>query len=313
MRPDLILICPLIPSCVAALEQSFTVHRYYEVSDRAALLAEIGPNVRAVATDGHYGCPADVAAACPQLEIISSYGVGYDGIDIGAARARGIRVTNTPDVLNDAVAELAIGLMISLARQMPQADRYVRAGRWAVEGAFPLATELTGRTLGILGLGRIGKEIAVRAQAMRMRVVYHGRSEQPDQPYQFFASLKEMAGVADWLMIIAPGSAETTGIVSREILAALGPSGRLVNVARGSLIDEPALVEMLRSGELGGAALDVFAEEPRVPEELLALDNVVLSPHQGSATDKTRFAMGDLVVRNLAAHFAGNPLISPVV
>jgi len=181
-----------------------------------------------------------------------------------------------------------------------------------LEGGYPLTGELTGARVGILGLGRIGKEIARRCQVFRMRVAYHGRSEQPYEPYEYYADLVAMAGDVDWLVVIAPGTAETKGIVSREVMGALGPKGCLVSIARGSLVDEPAMVEMLQSGALGGAALDVFEDEPRVPEVLFGLDNVVLSPHQGSATEKTRTAMGDLVVANLAAHFAGRPLLTPV-
>ncbi|MEO1276951.1 MAG: 2-hydroxyacid dehydrogenase, partial [Pseudomonadota bacterium] len=221
-------------------------------------------------------------------------------------------VSNTPDVLNDAMAEITLGLIVALCRRIPQADAYVRAGRWASEGGFGLTGELTGKRLGILGLGRIGKEIARRAQAFKMEVVYHGRSRQADQPFPYYASLEEMARDVDWLVVIAPGTAETKGIVSRQVLEALGPEGHLVNVARGGLVDQEALVEMLASKAIAGAALDVFADEPQVPEALWSLDNVVLSPHQGSATTKTRTAMGDLVVRNLAAHFAGDPLLTPV-
>ncbi|MEO0958811.1 MAG: 2-hydroxyacid dehydrogenase [Pseudomonadota bacterium] len=312
MKPEIVQIGPMMPHVEAALQEAYTVHRLWEATDRAALLAEKGSDVRGVATDGHFGCPPDVWEACPTLEIIASYGVGYDAIDIPACKARGIRVSNTPDVLNDAMAEITLGLIVALCRRIPQADAYLRAGRWAREGGFGLTGELTGKRLGILGLGRIGKEIARRAQAFKMEVVYHGRSRQADQPYPYYASLEEMARDVDWLVVIAPGTAETTGIVSRKVLEALGPEGHLVNVARGGLVDQAALVEMLASKAIAGAALDVFADEPNVPEALWSLDNVVLSPHQGSATTKTRTAMGDLVIRNLAAHFAGDPLLTPV-
>lgn len=312
MAEDILVICPLLDSCMDALERTYTVHRYWESADKAALLAKIGPTLRAVATDGHSGCPADVMAAAPGLGIISSLGVGYDGIDVGTCRAKGIQVGYTPDVLNDAVSELTLGLMLALCRQIVTTDRYIRAGRWVAEGNHPFTAELTGRTAGIVGLGRIGKEIAQRCQAMKMQVVYHGRSEQAHQPYPYFADLTEMARAADWLILIAPGGAETRHIVNRKVLEALGPDGHVVNIARGSLIDEPVLVDMLQSGGIAGAALDVFEDEPNVPEALFKLDNVVLSPHQGSATHKTRFGMGDLVVRNLEAYFAGRPLVTPV-
>jgi lactate dehydrogenase-like 2-hydroxyacid dehydrogenase len=311
VKPEILQIAPMMPRVEAALGEAYAVHRYWSAPDPAALLAAVGPGIRAVATDGHSGIAPPILAALPALEVIASYGVGYDAIDVEACRARGVRVANTPDVLNDAVAELAVGLMIALCRRIPQADAFVRAGSWP-DAKFGLTGELTGAHAGILGLGRIGKEIAVRLQACRMRISYHGRAEQPYQPYQYYPDLVAMARDVDWLIVIAPGSAATQGIVSRQVLEALGPSGALVNVARGSLVDEPALVELLADGRLGGAALDVFVDEPTVPEALLAMPNVVLSPHQGSATAKTRAAMGDLVVRNLAAHFAGRPLLTPV-
>lgn len=310
MKPEILQMTPLMARITDALEAAYRVHRYWDAADKPALLARIAPDVRAIATNGK--APREVIAALPRLELISSFGVGYDGVDVAACREHGVRLTNTPDVLNDAVAELTLGLMIALCRRIPQADFHVREGLW-LEGAYPLTGELTGKRVGILGLGRIGKEIARRCQAFRMRVAYHGRTEQPFEPYEYYADLEAMARDVDWLVVIAPASPETKGIVSRRVLEALGPEGCLVNVARGSLVDEPALVEMLQSGALGGAALDVFADEPRVPEVLFGLDNVVLSPHQGSATVKTRNAMADLVVANLAAHFAGNPLLTPVV
>jgi lactate dehydrogenase-like 2-hydroxyacid dehydrogenase len=299
----------LLRRCEEQLEQRFTVHKLHEAPDRDALIASVADRVRGIAGGHVDGALMD---RLPKLEIIANFGVGYDSIDTAAARARNVRVTNTPGVLDDAVAELTIGMMVALARRVPQADRFVREGRWP-KAEFGLLRELNGKTVGILGLGRIGKEIARRAQAMKMRVVYHGRRRQPDEPYLYYPSLLEMARDVDWLLVIAPGGADTRGIVSREVLAALGPEGFLVNMARGSLVDEAAMVEMLGAGALGGAALDVFEDEPNVPEALFGLDNVVLSPHQGSATDQTRNKMGDLVVANLDAHFAGEPLPSAVV
>jgi len=309
MSVEILQTGPLLASCEAALAAGYTVHKLHEIADKPTWLAANGARIRAHAGAG---VGADLMDRLPNLEIIASFGVGYDSIDIAAARARNIRVTNTPDVLNDAVAELTIGLMVALARRIPQADRFVRAGQWPA-GGFGLFSELTGKTLGILGLGRIGREIAVRAQAMKMRVVYHGRREQPNQPYAYYADLEAMARDSDWLVVIAPGGKGTERIVSRRVLEALGPRGRIVNMARGTLIDEAAMVELLQNGGLGGAALDVFEREPLVPEALFGLDNVVLSPHQGSATNQTRDAMGALLVANLDRHFAGEPLISAVV
>jgi lactate dehydrogenase-like 2-hydroxyacid dehydrogenase len=300
---------PLHKSCTEALDANFAVHRLYQAPDREAMLHDLAPRIRGIAGPNVNAALMD---QLPKLEIIANFGVGYDSIDTAAARARNIRVTNTPNVLNEAMAEITIGLMISLARKLPQADRFVREGKWK-SGGFPLQRELTGKTLGIFGLGRIGKEVALRAQAMKMRVVYFGRHKQPREPYAFYSDLTEMARDVDWLVAIAPGGRETEKIVSREVLAALGPDGFFVNMGRGTLVDEPAMVELLQTGALGGAALDVFVDEPRAPEALFALDNVVLSPHQGSATTETRDSMGALVVGNLLAHFNGDPLLSPVV
>lgn len=309
MTIDILQTHKLLATCEAALAARYTVHKLHEAADKDALLAAIRDRVRGIA-GGNVG--PELMDKLPRLEIIANFGVGYDSIDTAAARARHICVTNTPNVLDDAVAEITIGLMIALARRIPQTDRYVRDGKW-LKSAYPLLTELNGKTVGILGLGRIGKEIATRAQAMRMRVVYHGRTRQPDMPYIYYDKLIDMARDVDWLVIIAPGGKATEKIVSRQVLEALGPEGFLVNMARGTLVDEPALVDLLQSGRLGGAALDVFEKEPQVPEALFALDNVVLSPHQGSATHQTRNKMGALVVANLDAHFAGEPLPSRVV
>jgi lactate dehydrogenase-like 2-hydroxyacid dehydrogenase len=309
MTIEILQTHPLLASCEQALAARYSVHKLHEQADKDAWLAANGARIRAHAGSG---VQADLMDKLPNLEIIASFGVGYDNIDTAAARARNIRVTNTPDVLNDAVAELTIGLMVALARRIPQADQFVRQGKWP-SGNFGLFSELTGKTVGILGLGRIGKEIAVRAQAMKMRVVYYGRHHQPSVPYIYYDKLEDMARDSDWLVVIAPGGKGTEGIVSRQVLEALGPKGRIVNVARGTLIDEQAMVELLVNGGLGGAALDVFENEPQVPAELLALDNVVLSPHQGSATHQTRGAMGAVLVANLEKHFAGEPLISAVV
>ncbi|HUS54048.1 MAG TPA: 2-hydroxyacid dehydrogenase [Thermohalobaculum sp.] len=312
MKPQILQVGPMMKHVEEALQGAYQTHRYWESADPVKLLETVGPQIRGVATNGHCGCSREIIEALPQLEVIASYGVGYDAVDIAACKQHNIRVTNTPDVLNDAMAEMTLGLMIGLCRRIPQADAYVRGGQW-LERGYPLTAELTGARVGILGLGRIGKEIARRCQAFKMRISYYGRQAQPYEPYEYYADLEAMARDVDWLVVIAPGTPETRGIVSRKVMQALGPRGCLVNVARGSIVDEPAMVELLQSGALGGAALDVFADEPRVPKALIGLDNVVLSPHQGSATTKTRTAMGDLVVQNLAAHFAGAPLLTPVV
>lgn len=308
-KPDLLLVVPMPDRVTEALARDFTLHSLPGADDPEALVDRLAPTLRHAATSGRF--PVSLMDRLSGLELIASFGVGYDGIDIGAAGARGITVTNTPDVLNDCVAEVTLGLMIALAHRLPQADRFVREGRWTTE-KFPLTDELTGRRAGILGLGRIGREIARRLEVFRMEIAYHGRRAQPDVPYAYHADLEQMAAEVDWLVVIAPATPETEGIVSRGVMQALGPRGFLVNVARGALVDEPAMVELLSDGRLGGAALDVFAQEPEVPAALRGLDNVVLSPHQGSATHRTRALMGDLVVANLRAHLSGAPLPSPV-
>ena len=222
MKPEILQMGPMMKHIEEALNDAHLVHRYWEADDRAALLAAAGSQVRGVATGGHEGCSRAVIEALPKLEVIASFGVGYDAVDVDACRQHGVRVTNTPDVLNDAVAELAMGLMIALCRRIPQADVHVREGWW-LEGGYPLTGELTGARVGILGLGRIGKEIARRCQAFKMRVAYHGRHAQPYEPYEYYADLEAMAGDVDWLVIIAPGTPETKGLVSRKVMQALGP------------------------------------------------------------------------------------------
>ncbi len=308
---DVILTGPTLQSAMDALDKEFRVHRMWEAEDKDAFLAE-HKATRFMAATYHGRIDGAVMDKLPALEVISNFGVGVDGIDLQAARARNIRVTNTPEVLNDAVAELALGLMLATCRRIADADAYVRAGKWP-GGNYPLTGELTGTTVGILGLGRIGKEIARRCQAFKMQVVYHGRTRQRFEPFPYYADLVEMARDVDWLVAVVPGDTGTAGLVSREVLEALGPEGAFVNLGRGTLADEPAMLELLKSGKLGAAGLDVFAEEPKMSEEFWTLPNVVLSPHQGSATTKTRWAMGDLFVRNLTAHRDGNPLITPVV
>lgn len=309
MPPHVLIANRLHESCEAGLAERFAVKRLYAEEDKARFLAETGPMIRAVAG---YAVPGDLIAALPNLEIVANFGVGYDRVDIAAARARNIPVTNTPSVLDDAMAEFTIGTMIALAHKLAVADRFVRRGDWP-GGPFPLQTELRGKTVGILGLGRIGTEIALRAQAMKMRVVYHGRHRQPNVPFTYYSALQHMARDADWLVVVTPGGPQTEHLVDAAVLDALGPKGFVVNVARGSVVDEAALIERLADGRLRGAALDVFANEPEVPRALMDLDNVVLTPHIGSATTETRTAMGQLLIDNLVAHFAGAPLLTRVV
>jgi lactate dehydrogenase-like 2-hydroxyacid dehydrogenase len=247
----------------------------------------------------------------PALEIVSSFGVGYDNVDAGAAAERGIVVTNTPDVLNDEVADLTLGLLIATIRQIPQAERYLRAGGW-LEKPYPLTATLRGRKVGIVGLGRIGKAIARRVEGFGVEVHYHGRSRQPDVVYPYHPSVGALAEACDVLIVITPGGAETRHLIDAAVLRALGPAGILINVARGSVVDEEALIEALRSGTILAAGLDVYADEPRVPQALIDMEHVVLLPHVASASVHTRNAMGQLVVDNLTAWFAGRGPLTPV-
>lgn len=302
---------PMMPMILEGIESRFPSARLYEQADREAFLASQGPRFKGLVTGQIVACDAALLRHLPNLQMISSFGVGYDLVDTDFARASGILVTNTPDVLSDEVADLAIGLLIATVRRLPQADAYLRQGHW-LKSSFPLSDTLRGKTMGILGLGRIGKAIARRAEAFGLKLAYHGRTRQADIPYPYFASLAEMAGAVDILMVIAPGGASTKAIVNREVLEALGPKGTLINVARGSLVDEKALIEALKSGTLGAAGLDVFEDEPRVPEAFFGLENVVLLPHIGSASVFTRNQMGQLVIDNVIAMAEGRRLLTPV-
>jgi hydroxypyruvate reductase len=269
--------------------------------------------VRGCITNGHSGPTPQLIDRLTKLEIIASASVGYDGIPVEYARSKGIPVTNTPDVLNDDVADLAIGLMIMTARRLVSSDRYVRQGRWPVDGEYPLAHRASGKRVGILGMGRIGREIAKRAVAMNNNVAYHSRMPVAGLPYPHYPDLVELARNSDFLIVIIPSTPHTLKIVSQDVIEALGPEGILVNVARGAVVDEDSLVKALITGRLGGAGLDVFADEPRVPLALLSMDNVVLEPHVGSATYETRRAMSQLVLDNLDAHFEGRHLLTPIL
>jgi hydroxypyruvate reductase len=308
--PHVLTAAKLSPFYVEHLQAHFTLHDRLHLDDPEAF-ARVAPQIRAVAGSGESRVDAALIAALPALEIISVFGVGYDGVDVAAAKARGVMVTHTPDVLNDDVADLAIGLMISAARQLPAADRYVREGRWP-QGPMPLARKMSGSRLGVVGMGRIGQAIAHRAAAFGMSIAYTARSAKPELPHRFVPSVVELAAQSDFLVAITPGGAGTRKLIDARVLEALGTKGILVNVARGSVVDEEALIDALERGVIGGAALDVFEDEPRVPERLRALPQVVLAPHIGSATGQTRQAMADLAYGNLREHFAGRPLLTPV-
>jgi hydroxypyruvate reductase len=307
MKPRVLQYGRLMPTLEKQLAEAFDLHRLVDEADPKAFLAQRGGEFTGLATQGF--ADAALIAALPKLKVISSFGVGVDKIDLKAAAERGIPVGNTPDVLNDCVADLAIGLMIDAARGIGASERYLRAGSWP-KGAYPLQRRMSGKKLGILGLGRIGHAIAKRALAFDMDIRYHNRRPVADTSIAHEPSLVELARWSDFLVVIVPGGASTQHLVNEGVLNALGPEGFLINVARGSVVDEAALVRALKDKRLGGAGLDVFENEPQVPAELMALDNVVLVPHIGSATIETRAAMAQRVFDNLASFFNSGKLIS---
>ncbi|MEO8302986.1 MAG: 2-hydroxyacid dehydrogenase [Betaproteobacteria bacterium] len=306
MQPDIIITAPLPPFLYDPLKADYRCHDHAQASDKAGLLKSAGGSIRGLVQGGGTVTPTALLDALPALEIISVFGVGYDGVPVDYCRKRGLKVTNTPDVLTDDVADVAVALVMMTGRGFVRLNRFVQTGEWLKRGP-ELTTKLGGKTVGILGLGRIGKAIAGRLASMGMKIAYTGRKPQ-DVPYQFVPNLKALAAASDFLVVACPGGAETKNIVNAEVLAALGKKGTLVNIARGSIVDEPALVAALVAGTIKGAGLDVFADEPKIPQPMFAMDNVVLLPHVGSATRETRQAMGDLCKANLDAWFAGKPL-----
>jgi lactate dehydrogenase-like 2-hydroxyacid dehydrogenase len=309
---DVLVPRPTMPLIVDGLMAAFRGHRLWEAADEDAWIATNGASVRGIAGNFHAkAMDAAFLSRFPNLEIVGNFGVGYDSVDAAWCAGRGIVVTNTPDVLTDEVADLAMGLLLATVRQLPQADAYLRRGEW-LKAAFPLTSTLRGRKMGILGLGRIGKGIARRAEAFGLEIHYHGRSRQTDVSYTYHATLVGMAEAVDVLMSVAPGGADTYRLIGPAVLQALGKDGILINVGRGSVVDEPALVEALKAGTILTAGLDVFEDEPRVPAELVAMPHVVLLPHVGSASHHTRRLMGQLVVDNLVAWFEGRGPLTPV-
>ena len=309
-KPEILVAAKLWPPYMEMLREAFVVHDRLHLEDPTAF-AKVAPAVRAIAASGEAKVPRELLGTLPSLEIISVFGVGYDGIDVKAAHERRIPVTNTPDVLTDDVADLGMALLLSISRRIPHADRFVRAGEW-VKGPLMLARKVSGAKLGIVGLGRIGQAIARRAEGFGMSIAYTTRHERPDSGYQYYSSAAALAAEVDFLMVITPGGAGTKGLINAEVLRSLGPEGYLINVARGSVVDESALVHALQNKLIAGAALDVFEDEPNVPTALRECDNVVLTPHMASATWQTRRAMANLAFGNLQAHFAGKPLLTPL-
>ena len=293
------------------LEERFEMHRLFQAGDRAAFLAEVGPKVRAIATRGDLGASAEVIAACPGLELIAVNGVGYDAVDLPACRARGIRVTNTPGVLDGECADLAVGMMIALARGFIGGEAWARSGDWAKRGAYPLQRRVWGQRAGILGLGRIGMEVGRRLEGFGMKISYLARSPKA-VPWAFVADPEDLARRSDFLFVTALANASTRHIVGAKVLEALG-QGMLINISRAQNVDEAALLDALEAGRIGGAALDVFEGEPAINPRFAGLGNVLLQPHVGSATFETRVAMGKLMLDNMAAHFAGQTLLTEVV
>ncbi len=312
MTIDVLSIGSFPEATNAELANRFAVTRHLHRPAPDALSAELRDRIRGIATEANRGADRALIAALPKLEVISVFGVGVDNIDLAAALERNIPVTNTPGVLAEEVADLAIGLMLASARQILLADRYVRDGEWRRKGPIRLGRGVGGKTMGVVGLGGIGRAIADRGAAFRMRVIYHGPRRKPDAPYEYVADLVELARQSDVLMVACKGGPETRHLISAAVIDALGRNGTLINVARGSVVDEPALIKALAEGRLGHAALDVFASEPDVSPDILKLPNVIVQPHHGSATIETRTAIGQLMIDNISAHFAGKPLLTPV-
>jgi len=312
-KPDVLLVGAKKPVLMKGFEGKVTLHHWLDAKDKAAFAKEIGNKIKAIAiaytankVDGNF------LQQFPNLQQVSSFGVGYDHIDAKWAGEHGITVTNTPEVLNEEVADTALGLLLCTVRELPQSERYLRAGKWK-ESHYPLTkATLRDRKVGMVGMGRIGKAIARRLEAFGLPVVYHSRNPQAGIDYKYYPKLIDMARDVDTLMVIVPGGASTKNMINAEVLKALGPRGVLINMARGSVVDEPALIEALQKRTIYSAGLDVFANEPHVPKELIDMDHIVLFPHLGSSTEATRAAMDQLVVDNILAWAAGKPPLTPV-
>lgn len=314
MKQQILVIGPYPEWDMIELENCYDVKKLYEATDRDAFIDGTAKQVTAIATRGELGASADLIDRLPDLQIVSVYGVGYDAVDLDACRKRAIRVTNTPDVLTNDVADLGVGMMLCQSRGMIGAERWVRDGSWAAKGLYPLKRKVWGRKAGVLGLGRIGFEVAKRLRGFDMDIAYSDTSEKPyAEGMSYLADPVALARHSDFLFVTLAASAATRHIVSKAVIDALGPDGMLINISRASNIDEDALLDALQTGSLGSAALDVFEGEPRLNPRFLALENVLLQPHHASGTVETRKAMGKLVRDNLAAHFAGQPLLTPII
>ncbi|MDI1312619.1 2-hydroxyacid dehydrogenase [Prosthecobacter sp.] len=309
-KTSVLILSPLPDFLMEPLRAAHTCHDYFHAEDKAELLAEVGEEIRGIVMSGGSMSPVALLEQLPKLEIIGVFGVGYDGVPVDWCKAHGIRVTNTPDVLTEDVADTASALVLMTSRRLIAASHFLHAGAWT-KGPFPLAHALRGKLAGIVGLGRIGKAIAQRLEAHGMRIAYHGRTKQ-EVSWEYVDSLMALAEAADFLIVATPGGAATKRLISAEVLATLGAKGTLINIARGSVVDEAALIAALQNGTIRGAGLDVFENEPQVPEALMQCENAVLLPHLSSGTHETRAEMARLVVENLAAHFSGAALLTPV-
>lgn len=309
---EILMLWPLPDAQMVQLKEKYILHCLWQVSDPEARLVEVRERVTGVVSSVWNGLSAKVIRALPNLEIIAHYGVGTDNVDLQAARELGVVVTNTPDVLTDDTADFAMGLLLAVNRRMVEGDIYVRSGLWSKKGDLPLGRSLRSKKMGIVGLGRIGKAIAKRAEAFGIAVSYSGPNKKKDVKYPYFKSVPDMAETVDFLVIACPGGEKTRNLIDAKALKALGRDGILINIARGSVVNESDLVDALQGGIIAGAGLDVFANEPNVPTAFLSMDNVVLQPHQGSATVETRAAMAQLVVDNLSGYFENAKVLTPV-
>ena len=312
MSHTLLLIGPLLPAIMDELESTYTVHRYWQADDKGELLERLAADCVGVVTDGGSGVSASVLEKLPGVKVVAVFGVGVDAVDLDYCREHDIGVSNTPDVLSDDVADMAVALALTVSRRIVTGYRYARSGQWPVQGGMPLTRRVSGKRAGIYGMGSIGMALARRLEGFGMSISYCNRSPRSDTEHTFAGSLVELARQVDYLFITAAATPDTRAAVNMAVLEALGPEGYLINVSRGSLVDEPALVSCLQQGAIAGAGLDVFAEEPTIPAALFSLDNVVLQPHHASGTWETREAMGRLVLDNLVAHFDNRPLLTPV-
>jgi lactate dehydrogenase-like 2-hydroxyacid dehydrogenase len=311
-KPDVLMVGRYPEWEMPLFDRDYVVHKLWLAGDRVRFLSEVGPRIRAIATNGVLGAGAELIDACPKLKIIACFGVGFDAIDLDRAKARGIRVTNTPDVLTEDVADMAFALILASLRRIVEGEAFVRSGAW-VKGPLPLGKSLNGKRLGVIGFGRIGRAVARRAPAFGMSVAYCDLAQDREAPHAYYPDPVSLAQASDVLVAATAGGAGTRNLVSAAAFEALGPEGLFVNVSRGTVVDEAALIAALEQKRLGAAALDVFWNEPNIDPRLLGFKNVIVQPHHASGTIEARRAMGKLVRDNLAAHFAGQPLLTPVI